>query len=153
MLFESKYFNLTLQERAMLGSRSPNIEGQLLNRILIILGAAVCVISSAASAGQGVPQNITFLARMPDAKLNLAATMAGNVNGVAQRCRALKLNENGKAIIAVPVLLYDGLDKHLTPNPPKFKRAIRAYEAAYNKAVRRRDDCQTEKAKYPRLYW
>ncbi|WP_292546299.1 hypothetical protein [Mesorhizobium sp.] len=123
-----------------------------MNRILITLGAAVCVISSAAAAGQGGQQNINFLARMPDAKLNLAATMAGNVIGVRQRCRALRPTEGGKAIIAVPVLLYDGLDKHLTPNRPKFKRAIRAYEVALNKAVRRRDDCQTEKAKYPRLY-
>jgi hypothetical protein len=89
---------------------------------------------------------------MADAKLNLAARMAGNVNGVMQRCRALRPTEDGKAIIAVPVLLYDGLDKHLTPNPPKFKRAIRVYEAAYNKAVRSRNDCQTEKARYPRLY-
>lgn len=136
----------------MLGSRRPNLRGQLLNRILITVGAAVCVVSSAASAGQGEQQNINFLARMPDAKLNLAATMAGNVNGVTQRCRALWPTEDGKAIMAVPILLYDGVDKHLTPNPPKFKRAIRAYEAAYNKAMRRRDDCQTEKAKYPRLY-
>ncbi|SJM33065.1 hypothetical protein [Mesorhizobium delmotii] len=123
-----------------------------MNRILITLGAAVCVISSAASAGQGLQQNINFMARMPDAKLNLAATMAGNVIGAMQRCRALRPTEDGKAIIAVPSLLWDGVDKHLTPNPPKFKRAIRAYEAAYYKAVRRRDDCQTEKAKYPWLY-
>ncbi|MFK0687964.1 hypothetical protein ACFX5Q_07135 [Mesorhizobium sp. IMUNJ 23033] len=122
-----------------------------MNRILITLAAGICFASSAASAGQGGQDNINFLARMPDAKLYLAATMAGNVNGVMQRCR-LRPTEDGKAIIAVPVLLYEGLEKHLTPNPPKFKKAIRTYERAYAMAVQRAGNCQTEKAKYPRLY-
>jgi hypothetical protein len=89
---------------------------------------------------------------MTDSKLKVVATMAGNVNGFMQRCRALRPNEDGKAIITVPVLLYDGVDKHLTPNPSKFKWAIRAYENAFSEAANRRDNCQAEKAKYPGLY-
>ncbi|GLS35969.1 hypothetical protein GCM10010869_15580 [Mesorhizobium tianshanense] len=124
-----------------------------MNRFLITIVAGICFTYSAASAGQGEQKNIDHVAGMADAKLNLAATMAGNVTAVMQRCRAsLRLTEDGRAIITLPVLLYDGRDKHLTPNPPKFKRAIRVYEDAYNKAVRRTDSCQTEMAKYPRLY-
>lgn len=59
---------------------------------------------------------------------------------------------DGKAVITVPVLLYEGLDKHLTPNPRKFQRAVHAYERAYAMAVQRAGNCQTEKAKYPKLY-
>lgn len=117
-------------------------------RILVALAAAICFASSAASAGQ---DNIHFLVGMPDAKLNLAAKMAGNLNGVMQRCR-LRPTENGKAIIAVPVLLYEGIEKHLTPNPPKFRKAIHTYERAYAMAVQRAGNCQAEKAKYPGLY-
>ncbi|MDF3151603.1 hypothetical protein P3C58_06390 [Mesorhizobium sp. XAP10] len=117
-------------------------------RILVALAAAICFASSAASAGQ---DNIHFLVGMPDAKLNLAAKMAGNLNGVMQRCR-LRPTEDGKAIIAVPVLLYEGIEKHLTPNPPKFRKAIRTYERAYAMAVQRAGNCQAEKAKYPGLY-
>ncbi|ADV12711.1 hypothetical protein EN925_30020 [Mesorhizobium sp. M7A.F.Ca.US.006.04.2.1] len=45
-----------------------------------------------------------------------------------------------------------GLEKHLTPNPPKFRKAIRTYERAYAMAVQRAGNCQAEKAKYPGLY-
>ncbi|WP_176478958.1 hypothetical protein [Mesorhizobium sp. WSM3860] len=119
----------------------------------VVAATAIFVpgLPSVASAGQGEQQNINFLAQMPDAKLNLAAKMAGDLNGVMQRCR-LRPTEDGKAIIAVPVLLYDGRDKHLTPNPRKFQRAIHTYERAYAMAVQRAGNCQTEKAKYPKLY-
>ncbi|TGR16407.1 hypothetical protein EN839_33830, partial [Mesorhizobium sp. M1C.F.Ca.ET.196.01.1.1] len=95
---------------------------------------------------------IEYLAGLPDAKLNLAAKIAGNLVGVMKKCPALRLNEDGKAMIAVPVLLYDGIDKHLTSNPPKFKRAARTYERAFAMAAQRGDSCQTEKARYPHLY-
>ncbi|MBN9551396.1 MAG: hypothetical protein J0H31_21645, partial [Alphaproteobacteria bacterium] len=64
----------------------------------------------------------------------------------------LRLNEDGKAMIAVPVLLYEGIDKHLTSNPSKFKRAIHTYERAFAMAAQRGSNCQAEKARYPRLY-
>lgn len=89
---------------------------------------------------------------MPDAQLKIAATMAGNVNGVMQRCRKLRPGEDARTFIAVPVLLYDGVDKHLTSNPSKFKWAIRIYENSFVQAANRRDSCQAEKAKYPGLY-
>lgn len=106
---------------------------------------------SAASAGQGEQQNINFLARQDDGWLKKAATMAGDMNGVMQRCR-LKPSEDGKAIITLPVLLYDGIKKRLTPNPRKFQRAIHTYEKAYAMAVQRAGSCQAEKARYPHLY-
>lgn len=89
---------------------------------------------------------------MAEGRLSSAATMAGDINGAMQRCRSLRPTEDGKAIMTVPVLLYDGVDKHLTSDPAKFKRAIRIYEDAFGKATRRTDSCQAEKARYPRLY-
>jgi hypothetical protein len=77
--------------------------------------------------------------------------MAGDMNGVMKRCR-LKPTEDGKAVITVPVLLYDGLDKHLTPNPQKVQKAVHVYERAFAMAVQRAGNCQIEKAKYPGLY-
>jgi hypothetical protein len=78
--------------------------------------------------------------------------MAGDLNGVMPRCRSLRPSEDGRAIITVPVLLYDGIDKHLTPDARKFQRAIHAYETAFAIAVQRTGDCQTEKARHPNLY-
>ncbi|TIX17877.1 MAG: hypothetical protein E5V44_03750 [Mesorhizobium sp.] len=60
--------------------------------------------------------------------------------------------EDGKAIMAVPVLLYHGLEKHLTPDTRKFQSAAHAYERAFAMAVQRAGNCKTEKAKYPNLY-
>ncbi|WP_176480001.1 hypothetical protein [Mesorhizobium sp. WSM3859] len=114
--------------------------------------ATIVVISFSPSAAWAAKSNIEYLAGLPDAKLNLAATIAGNLVGVMKKCPALRLNEDGKAMIAVPVLLYDGIDKHLTSNPPKFKRAVRTYERAFAMAAQRGDNCQTEKARYPKLY-
>ncbi len=50
-------------------------------------------------------------------------------------------------MMAVSILLYHGLDKHLVPNPAKFERAIRVFEDAYRKAASSKVDCQAEKAK------
>lgn len=55
-------------------------------------------------------------------------------------------------MMAVSVLLYDGLDKHLAPNPAKFERAIRVFEGAYRKAALSNVGCQAEKAKDPDSY-
>jgi hypothetical protein len=71
------------------------------------LTAGICLAISAASAGQGEQNNINFLAGKDDAYLKKAATMAGDLNGVIQRCR-LRPNEDGKAILAVPVLCTMG---------------------------------------------
>ncbi|MBZ9742133.1 hypothetical protein [Mesorhizobium sp. CO1-1-4] len=129
-----------------------NWEGTMkLGFALASFTAGICFAISAASAGQGEQNNINFLAGKDDAYLKKVATMAGDLNGVIQRCR-LRPNEDGKAIITVPVLLYDGIDKHLTPNPGKFQRAIHVYERAYAMAVQRAGNCQTEKARHPNLY-
>ncbi|ESY25684.1 MULTISPECIES: hypothetical protein [unclassified Mesorhizobium] len=117
-----------------------------------VFTAGIFFALSAASAGQGEQQNINFLARMSDARLNLAARMAGDLVGVRQRCPALRPTEDGKAIFAVPVLLYDGRDKHLTPDPRKFNMAIHTYERAFAMAAQRSASCQSERAKYPKLY-
>ncbi|MBZ9861676.1 MULTISPECIES: hypothetical protein [unclassified Mesorhizobium] len=109
-------------------------------------------ISFACSAAWAANSNIEYLAGLPDTKLNLAATIAGNLVGVMKKCPALRLNEDGKAMIAVPVLLYDGIDKHLTPKSSKFKKAIRTYERAFAIAAQRGSNCQAEKARYPHLY-
>ncbi|WP_181182150.1 MULTISPECIES: hypothetical protein [unclassified Mesorhizobium] len=114
--------------------------------------ASTVLLSFTSSAAWAAKSNIEFLAGLPDAKLDLAATIAGNLLGVMKRCPALRPTEDGKAMIAVPVLLYDGRAKHLTPNPRKFDRAIHTYERAYAMAVQRGGNCQTEKAKYPKLY-
>ncbi|WP_165779904.1 hypothetical protein [Mesorhizobium sanjuanii] len=113
--------------------------------------AGLCFAISTASAGQGEQNNINWLAGKDDAYLRKVAAMAGDLNGVFKRCR-LRPNEDGKAIITVPVLLYDGMDKHMTPNRPKFQRAIHAYERAYAIAVQRAGDCKAEKARHPNLY-
>ncbi|OWK21713.1 hypothetical protein AJ88_18955 [Mesorhizobium amorphae CCBAU 01583] len=84
--------------------------------------------------------------------MNLVVTWAANIIAVTERCPALKLTPEGKANITVIYILYEVQDKHLTPNPPKFKKAIRVYGGAYTKALRRRDDCRTEKAKDPGSY-
>ncbi|WP_217576578.1 hypothetical protein [Mesorhizobium sp. GbtcB19] len=122
-----------------------------MKRILTTAAAGFFCTISAASAGNGEQKNIDYLARMADDKLSKAATMAGDMIGVMERCR-LRPTEDGKAIMTVPVLLYDGLDKHLAPDLPKFKRAAHTYERAYAMAVQRAGNCQTEKAKYPGLY-
>ncbi|RUX45283.1 hypothetical protein EN742_11085 [Mesorhizobium sp. M4A.F.Ca.ET.020.02.1.1] len=111
----------------------------------------ICFAMSSASAGQGEQSNINFLARMDQARLNKAARMAGDLIGVMERCR-LNPTEDGKAIMAVPVLLYHGLEKHLTPDTRKFQSAAHAYERAFAMAVQRAGNCKTEKAKYPNLY-
>lgn len=113
--------------------------------------AGICFAIPPASAEQGEQQNINFLARKDDGWLHKAATMAGDMNAVMNRCR-LRPTGDGKAVITVPVLLYDGLDKHLTPNPQKFQKAVHVYERAFAMAAQRAGDCQTEKAKYPGLY-
>ncbi|MBZ9710171.1 hypothetical protein LB543_26030 [Mesorhizobium sp. ESP7-2] len=122
-----------------------------MNRILIILIAGICFTSSTASAGQE-EQNISYLARMSDGKLHRAAAISGNIYGVLKRCPALRPSESGKAMMAVSILLYHGLDRHLAPNQAKFERAIRVFEDAYRKAVQRKVNCQTEKAKDPDSY-
>lgn len=50
-------------------------------------------------------------------------------------------------MMAVSILLYNGLDQHLVPNPAKFQRAIRVFEGAYRKAVLSKVNCQAERAK------
>ena len=54
-------------------------------------------------------------------------------------------------MMAVPLLLYEGLDKHLAP-PAKFKRAVRVFDGAYRKAVLSKVSCQAGKAKDPDSY-
>ncbi|BAV46736.1 Uncharacterized protein MLTONO_1833 [Mesorhizobium loti] len=115
------------------------------------LTAGIYLAISTASAGQGKQSNIDFLAGKDDAFLKRAATIAGDLLGVMDRCR-LRPNEDGKAMIAVPVLLYDGINKHLTPDPRKFQRAAHAYERAYAMAVQRAGNCQAERARHPNLY-
>lgn len=114
--------------------------------------ATIAAISFASPTAWAAKSNIEYLADLPDARLNLLATIAGNLIGVMKKCPALRLNEDGKAALAVPVLLYDGINKHLTSNPPKFKRAAHTYERAFAMAAQRGDNCQTEKARYPKLY-
>lgn len=77
--------------------------------------------------------------------------MAGDLVAVAERCR-FKLTEGGRAIATLPVILYAGMDKHLTPDRPKFQRAIHVYERAFAIAVQRAGDCSTEKARHPTFY-
>lgn len=50
---------------------------------------------SAASADKESRKKINFLAQMDDGGLKKAATIAGDMNGVLQRCR-LKPSEDGK---------------------------------------------------------
>ncbi|MFA6157566.1 hypothetical protein [Mesorhizobium sp.] len=113
------------------------------------LTAGLCFAISAASAKQ--LSNIDWLASKDDAFLKRAATISGDIIAVLDRCR-LRPTEDGKAMIAVPVLLYDGIDKHLTPDMRKFKRAAHVYERAFAIAVQRAGDCKTEKARHPSLY-
>ena len=115
-------------------------------RILVTVIAAICFTISAASAGQE-EKNIDYLARMADGKLHRAAAISGNIYGVLKRCPALSPSPSGKAMMAVSILLYHGLDKHLAPNPAKFERAIRVFEDAYRKAALGKVDCRAEKAK------
>ncbi|QKD01963.1 hypothetical protein [Mesorhizobium loti] len=117
-----------------------------MNRIVVTVIAAICFTISAASAGQE-EKNINYLARMADGKLHRAAEILGKIYGVLKRCPALSPSESGKAMMAVSILLYHGLDKHLAPNPAKFERAIRVFEGAYRKAALSKVDCQAEKAK------
>ncbi|MER8874512.1 hypothetical protein NKI04_32450 [Mesorhizobium sp. M0814] len=123
-----------------------------MSRILVTVIAGICFTISTAWAGQGEQQNINYLARMTDGKLHRAAAISGNIYGVLKRCPALRPSESGKAMMAVSILLYDGLDKHLAPNPAKFERAIRVFDGAYRKAVLSKVNCQTEKAKDPDSY-
>lgn len=113
--------------------------------------AGICFAVSPASAGQGERNNINWLAGKSDAYLRNAATMAGDMVGVLQRCR-FKPTEGGKAVLGLPVILYAGMDKHLTPDRPKFQRAIQVYERAFAIAVQRAGDCRTERARHPTLY-
>ncbi|WP_181591993.1 hypothetical protein [Mesorhizobium atlanticum] len=123
-----------------------------MSRILIMVIAGICFTISTASAEQGEQPNINYLARMADGKLHRAATISGNIYGVLKRCPALKPSESGKAMMAVSILLYDGLNKHLAPDPAKFQRAIRVFEGSYRKAVLSKVNCQAEKAKDPDSY-
>ena len=82
--------------------------------------AGICFAASSASAGQGERNNINFLAGKSDAYLSKAATMAGDMVAVTQRCR-FEPTEGGRAMLALPVILYDGMDKHLTPDRSKFQ--------------------------------
>ncbi|MER9890656.1 hypothetical protein NKJ40_00895 [Mesorhizobium sp. M0119] len=123
-----------------------------MSRILVTVIAAICFTISTASAGQGEQQNINYLARMADGKLHRAAAISGNIYGVLKRCPALRPSKSGKAMMAVSILLYDGLDKHLAPNPAKFERALRVFEGAYRKAALSKVDCQAAKAKDPDSY-
>jgi hypothetical protein len=75
--------------------------------------AGICFTISTASAEDGEQPNVNYLARMPDGKLHRAAEISGNIYGVLKRCPALKPSESGKAMMAVSILLYHGLDKHL----------------------------------------
>ncbi|TGP23546.1 hypothetical protein EN827_13475 [Mesorhizobium sp. M1D.F.Ca.ET.184.01.1.1] len=84
---------------------------------------------------------------MADGKLHRAAAISGNIYGVLKKCPGLRPSESGKAMMAVSILLYHGLDRHLAPNPAKFERAIRVFEGAYRKAALSKLDCQAEKAK------
>ncbi|MER8726155.1 hypothetical protein [Mesorhizobium sp. M0195] len=123
-----------------------------MSRILVTVIAAICFTISTASAGQGEQQNINYLARMSGSKLHRAAAISGNIYGVLKRCPALRPSESGKAMMAVSILLYDGLDKHLVPNPAKFERAIRVFEGACRKAALSKVACQAAKAKDPDSY-
>ncbi|ESX75380.1 hypothetical protein X758_03540 [Mesorhizobium sp. LSHC416B00] len=126
--------------------------------ILIILGV-VGVLSSAASAKDNrqhidpaYQKNINYLAGLSDAQLKLVVTWSANVIAVTTRCPALQLTPDGKSKITAIYILYDVQDKHLIPNPPEFKRAIRFYEGAYRTAAQRTDSCRAEKAKDPGSY-
>ncbi|WP_172833751.1 hypothetical protein [Mesorhizobium sp. ORS 3428] len=123
-----------------------------MSRILVAVIAGVCFTISTASAEQGEQQNINYLARMADGKLHRAATISGNIYGVLKKCPALRPSESGKAMMAVSILLYHGLDKHLAPDRAKFERAIRVFEGAYRKAALSKVDCRSEKAKDPDSY-
>jgi hypothetical protein len=109
--------------------------------------AGICFTISTASAEDGEQPNVNYLARMPDGKLHRAAEISGNIYGVLKRCPALKPSESGKAMMAVSILLYHGLDKHLAPDPAKFQRAIRVLEGSYHEALLSKVSCQAEKAK------
>ncbi|RWK60451.1 hypothetical protein [Mesorhizobium sp.] len=121
-----------------------------MSRILVTVIAGICFTISTASAGQ-LEQNINYLARMADGKLHRAAEMSGNIYGLLKRCPALRPSEFGKAVMAVPLLLNEGLDKHLAP-PAKFKRAVRVFNGAYRKAVLSKVSCKAGKAKDPDSY-
>lgn len=54
-------------------------------------------------------------------------------------------------MMAVPLLLNEGVDKHLAP-PAKFERAVRVYNRAYRKAVLSKASCKAGKAKDPDSY-
>ncbi|TIM75854.1 MAG: hypothetical protein E5Y58_06015 [Mesorhizobium sp.] len=121
-----------------------------MGRILVTVIAGICFTIATASAGQ-LEQNINYLARMADGKLHRAAEISGNIYGLLKRCPALRPSEFGKAVMAVPLLLNEGLDKHLAP-PAKFERAVRVYNRAYRKAVLSKVSCQAGKAKDPDSY-
>jgi predicted secreted protein len=121
-----------------------------LSRILVTVIAGICFTISTASAGQ-LEQNINYLARMADGKLHRAAEISGNIYGLLKRCPALRPSEFGKAMMAVPLLLNEGLDKHLA-HPAKFERAVRVFNGAYRKAVRSKVSCKAGKAKDPDSY-
>lgn len=113
--------------------------------------AGICFAVSSASAGQGERNNINWLAGKSDAYISNAAKIAGDMVAVFDKCR-FKPTDGGKAILTLPVILYNGMDKNLTPDRPKFQRAIRVYERAFAIAVQRSGDCRTEKARHPGLY-
>lgn len=114
--------------------------------------AEICFAISPASARQGEQQNVYYLARMSDGKLHQAAEISGNIYGVLKKCPGLGPSESGKAMMAVSILLYHGIDKYLAPDPAKFERAIRVFESAYRKAALNKVDCQSEMAKDPDSY-